>query len=291
MHRLATYLSARFSPIQFIPLALCFGFAVAVVAPALLGLGGKAGFIVSLALFLFLLRLRLFDDIKDHSHDRVHHPERPAAQGVVTQKELAIAAACVFAAEFMIALQGGLLTLVAFLCMSMYAGLLFAEAMYWDAMRRNFTSYIFIHELLLVPLFAYLFLLAGVPSEKLLSAPIAGLFLLLAANFFLLEVARKTRAPENEGTGNDSYTAQYGIAGAAFLLCATILASLLGWVSISLHFAWDIISASPVLVALLAFGVTVAFFSRRPNAARAKYLFLASCLYVAITLCLPLLLI
>ncbi|MEK7628365.1 MAG: hypothetical protein AAB421_03025 [Patescibacteria group bacterium] len=224
MQRFLLYINERFSPVQLVPLAVLFGCAIGTLGPTLAGVPIESYRIVAIisALFLFLFRLRVLDDIKDHGHDSVHHRDRPGARGIIGQRELAWTAGATIVLEAVIAYLFGLVPFIAFLVMSVYAGVLFIEALARDRIRDFFTPYIVLHELLLVPLLVYLCLLAAVPIVALATFPLLALLAFLGALFFAIEVARKLRAPQEEGTGKDTYTAQYGVRGATLLLCSTV---------------------------------------------------------------------
>lgn len=68
---------------------------------------GAAGFLGSL---LFIVRLRLYDDVKDADTDRVENPTRPIPRGLVTVRELDVAAAVVLVVEGALIASVGSLT-------------------------------------------------------------------------------------------------------------------------------------------------------------------------------------
>jgi 4-hydroxybenzoate polyprenyltransferase len=287
MHRYALYIRERFSPLQMLPLALLFGVAIGTLVPDSAGKEVEALRIVAVvvALLLFLFRLRLLDDIKDHQHDIQHHGERPGARGIVSQRELGVAAVLVAVVEGVIALQFGLHAGVAFLLMSGYSVALFLEALYHDRMRLSFTLYISIHELLLVPLLVYLFLIAGVALPNLFSGTFFLVVLYFAALFFMLEVARKLRAKDREGTGHDTYTAHYGVFGASALLasCAAVsFVALMGILLVRPTMPYGVLFFNIFL--LVTLGVYLYTFVRTQTPRAAKNLFVASAVYVASTL-------
>lgn len=66
-----------------------------------------AGFVGSL---LFIVRLRLYDDVKDADADRVENPTRPIPRGLVSVRELDVAAAIVLVVEGALIASVGSLT-------------------------------------------------------------------------------------------------------------------------------------------------------------------------------------
>lgn len=214
MSRLLEYLLDRCNPVQMGLMTICFGGAIAVLVPATFGLPAFSLGLVLLAFFLFLVRLRLVDDIKDIRHDAMYHRERPTSRGVVGVWELAVLAGVVFAAELSIAWSLGPEAFILFAIGTIYAGALFFEAVTFDFLRRYFALYIFLHEIMLVPALFYLFLVSGVSLVNLVSVPGGMLALFFTLALFQVELIRKVRAPQRESRGADTYTARYGVPAA-----------------------------------------------------------------------------
>jgi 4-hydroxybenzoate polyprenyltransferase len=117
--RVLAFLVERFPPVpQLVLMAVLFVAATAMpgilLAPDIGGTLGDveplavlAGFVASL---LFIVRLRLYDDVKDAETDRVENPTRPIPRGLVTVRELDVAAALVLVVEGMLMLTVGPLT-------------------------------------------------------------------------------------------------------------------------------------------------------------------------------------
>jgi 4-hydroxybenzoate polyprenyltransferase len=106
--RVLAFLVERFPPVpQLILMAVLFVAATLMSAVLLpesitgsLGdidpLKAVAGFVGSL---LFIVRLRLYDDVKDADADRIENPTRPIPRGLVTIRELDVAAFVVLVVE------------------------------------------------------------------------------------------------------------------------------------------------------------------------------------------------
>ncbi len=288
MRRYLYYINERFSPAQLLPLVLCFGVSVGVMTP--IALQQEPTYmnvvVVSIALSLFLLRLRLLDDIKDYAHDRAHHPERPAAQNVVTQRELAVGALMVTGVEFLIASFFGEAAILTFFVLSLYALCLFLEALWVDRLRPYFFTYIAIHEAIVLPLLVYLVFLTSSVGLADVAAPVfMAHFVQWAALFFVLEVVRKIRAPEKESTGVDTYTAQLGITGALALLMGSALVACVGLLYIAyVVLPQPFIAMGATISSLLCMGYAGWQFSCIPTPGRAKTLFVLSGVYVAAAL-------
>jgi 4-hydroxybenzoate polyprenyltransferase len=125
--RVFAFLIERFPPVpQLILMAVLFVAATLMSAVLLptsitgrLGdidpLQAVAGFVGSL---LFIIRLRLYDDVKDADTDRVENPTRPIPRGLVTIRELDVAAFVVLVVEGALIASVGQLT---FLCWAIAA--------------------------------------------------------------------------------------------------------------------------------------------------------------------------
>lgn len=117
--RVLAFLVERFPPVpQLVLMAVLFVAATlmggVMLAPAIGGSLGDidpakalAGFVGSL---LFIVRLRLYDDVKDADTDRIENPTRPIPRGLVTVRELDVAAAVVLVVEGALIASVGSLT-------------------------------------------------------------------------------------------------------------------------------------------------------------------------------------
>lgn len=232
MNKILQYFSERFPLSQYIPLTTFFGVAAAVaVQTKIFGAPKQWGRIVVaiIALLLFLLRLRIFDEFKDYEHDKEHYPDRPIPRGLVSLGEMKYLLFGVIIVEVLLSTIFGLSSFFLFALIFIYSLVMFKEFFIRKWLRNHFTTYIFLHEIVVIPLFLYLFSIQGMKIEHLTNIYFWKLSLFFGLLFFLLEVARKFRSKEDEIPSQDTYTAQYGIKGASFLLFSlTVLILFLG---------------------------------------------------------------
>jgi len=174
--------------------------------------------IAFLALFLFLLRLRLFDEIKDFEHDKIYYPDRPVSRGLISISEIKTAIWIVIILEILLSIIGGINSLLFFVIAFSYSLLMAKEFFVPKWLKSHFTVYIFSHEILLIPLYFYLFSLSGFSFKHITESNFILLTGFLFCIFFLLEVTRKMRSPKQEIKSKDTYTAQYGVLGASFFV-------------------------------------------------------------------------
>jgi 4-hydroxybenzoate polyprenyltransferase len=280
------YLHERFHPAQFtllsllIAAALVFGAAVIDASrPSL-----STVFVAALALMLFLLRLRIFDEFKDHAHDTLHYPERPLPRGLISKNELRFMLVAVFLSEIMLLFFGGYWTAPLFYAALGYSLLMYKEFFLGTWLRKRFTLYVVSHELLLIPLF--ISIASFTVSDPLLffTEKFAALLVFSGSQLFLLEVARKMRTAEHEVASRDTYTAQYGIRGAGTLLFITALFSVIGLIL----FEQLITNSTGILsligcASLLLFVIKISTFMRFPSARNASRLFHSAIFFFAIT--------
>lgn len=225
MKRWFIFIRERFPPASHLPMIVCFTLANARLGVALLGLPEEArnptlltrtliAFVVVLA---FFLRLRIFDEIKDHATDLKVNPDRPLARGLIRIREAkwVILGLCAF--EILaLALLAPMLALSHLLAMG-YSLVMYREFFIGHYLRPHLTTYAVLHTFVSV-------LIAGTVVSVVTGLPFwefsSSMWLLLLANwgyFNLFEFARKTFAPLEERANVDSYSKIFTIPGAVAL--------------------------------------------------------------------------
>jgi len=279
--RVWRYKHERFPLRQFIPLSLLLAGSASLGTQVFLHSSfydTRAFFLCTAALFLFLFRLRLFDECKDSDHDKQYYPQRPVPRGLVSLQELRSLSFFVFGLEIAVAFESGGPAYLFFLIAALYSWLMFKEFYIGDWLRHNFTAYIFSHEILLVPLFYYLYSVNGFLTSDMGKPFFVFLTVFLGGELFLLEVARKIRPKEIEIGSRDTYTAQYGILGASLLLLTIgMISSVALQISVETVFKQIPIAVavfSDGLVALLS--VSLYFFVKKQNKKSAGLVFAAA---------------
>lgn len=219
------FLSERFAPATHVPMIASFTLANASLglvllaspelnrnAPALERL--PLAFVVAVA---FFLRLRIFDEIKDHATDVVVNPDRPLARGLIRIPEAkrVILGLCVF--ELLaLCLLAPVLALSHLLAMG-YSFVMYREFFIGEHLRPHLTTYAVLHTFVSV-------LSAGTVVSVVTGLPFWGfspsMWLLLMLNwgyFNLFEFARKTFAPTEERPHVESYSKIFTVPGAVAL--------------------------------------------------------------------------
>jgi hypothetical protein len=170
------------------------------------------------ALLLFFLHLRIFDDHKDYAQDCSHFPGRVLQRGVVTLAELKVVAATAIVLELVFGALAGPAAFTAVLVVLAYSLLMLKEFFVPCWLKRHFLLYVSSH-MAIMPLLA-LTVYSFTTGRFLWQAP-AWFWLYSCVGFFVAlnwEVSRKIRAPEEEREGVDSYTKVFGTYGAAYLV-------------------------------------------------------------------------
>jgi len=274
--RMNKYLKERFHLGQFVPLSLILAGVLSVGTQIYLKQTASLSLVLisALALFIFLLRLRLFDEFKDYEHDLKHYSHRPVPRGLVSKRELGLVLIPLIILEFVTAFISGLNGLFLFVAAFIYSLLMFKEFFVTRWIKNHFTTYIFSHEILLFPLFFYLCAINGFSITSINNHFFWYLVTYAGCSMFLLEITRKVRSKDSEIASKDTYTAQYGIMGASILLLIVSFVMIVSlWkviISINLNY-------SPVLISLFFFGFfcwRLYNFNKRPVIEVSKKVFL-----------------
>ncbi len=187
----------------------------------------KVGSVAFVTCFIFFLLLRIADEFKDFADDSKYRPYRPVPRGLVTLRELAWVAAGVVGLQFIVNvwLDTGLLIPLAMTWL--YLVLMSFEFFVPAWLKRHPITYMWSH-MLIMPLIDFFatacdWIVAG------LSLPPDGLYWFLMVSFFngmVIEIGRKIRAPQDEETGVETYSALWGHkrAIAAWLLVLLLTA-------------------------------------------------------------------
>lgn len=241
--RLGAFVAERYPPPLALPLvaalAACGYFGAAAARGASPPWDGRLAAVATL-LALAFFRLRIVDDLKDATTDRVARPERPLPRGLVTADELRAAALACAGGEIAIAAALGPRTLVAYMAALAFSLLAAADFFAPGFLGRRVVAAALAHSPV-TPL------LLGVAWWAYLDAnanPGLGALMLLAWGASLgLEIGRKTLHVGAERAGVETYSSALGQRAAA-RLAASALA--VGWLGLALY----AVAAAPALASL-----------------------------------------
>jgi 4-hydroxybenzoate polyprenyltransferase len=220
------------------------------------GLPSTSSFVVAFcSSFLFFLQLRIADEFKDHEEDTLYRPYRPVPRGLVTLNELRVLGigAAVVQAALALWLQPALLLLLAVVWL--YLALMSCEFFARDWLKARPFTYMWTHMLIMPLIDGYATACEWLPTG---SAPPHGLEPFLLVSFFngiVLEIGRKTRAPQDEEDGVETYSSLWGPPKAAmsWLIALAMTALVAWWCAAQIRFEHvvSIVLGTLLLIALL----------------------------------------
>lgn len=234
-------------------------------------------FVAFVTALLFFLQLRVADEFKDFEDDARYRPYRAVPRGLVSLRELAWVGVGAGVVQLALALwlepSLAWLLLIAWAYLALMTREFFAPR--W--LNQHPIAYMTSHMVILpiVDLYATAcdWRVAG------LTFPPAGLYWFLIVSYLnglVVEIGRKTRAPADEETGVDTYSALWGTAGAARAwMLAVILTAVAAW-----RAADRIETGAPTLILLgalvMACGATAWHVARHATAGSGKAIEVAS---------------
>jgi 4-hydroxybenzoate polyprenyltransferase len=209
------YQRERFPVFAHGPLIAAFSFSAVCFSSLLRGsveLPAAGSALVAFATaFTFFLQLRIADEFKDFADDSRYRPYRPVPRGLVKLRELGVVGVAGALLQFGLAwwLQPRLLVLLAITWA--YLALMTREFFAPEWLKARPFTYMWTHMLIMPQIDFYAtgcdWMAAG------LRWPPPGLFWFLTASFFngmVIELGRKIRAPQDEETGVQTYSAVWG---------------------------------------------------------------------------------
>ena len=156
MKEIYNYAKERFPILPALLFSSLFGFAgIAHIS----GFRGNAGQIIASAamIFLFLLRIRLWDEIKDFYYDSKHHSSRPIQMGVLSLLHIKKAALVVLGIEIMIQFFLPYQAVTIFFIALLYSFLMFKNFYIKDFENKSFLLWLLSHQLIFLIYIYYIF--------------------------------------------------------------------------------------------------------------------------------------
>ena len=284
--RWRVYQAERFPVLTFAPLLAAFSFCGVCLSRLVRhdyawpsALSSLTAFV---CVFLFFLQLRFLDEFKDAEVDAKYRPERPVPRGLVSLRQIGRVFAVTVAVQLALTLWLSPKLLVLLFMVWGYMALMTVEFFVPEWIKPRLLTYMWTH-MLIMPLID--FFATGCDWLTAQTLPPAGLLLFLLVSFFnglLIELGRKTWAPEQERPGVDSYSSYCGLPRALRLFRMIMAASYLG----ALGVGWQVNFFAPTLVVmtlLLLAGLRhISRFRAEPDAAGAKKLEKFSGLWVIV---------
>ena len=287
--RLWAYLQERFPPLAYGLLIVSYYSSNQFLAESLTWPRGPLHYsLASLAggttLLLMFLHLRLFDEHKDYADDCRHYPDRILQRGLITLTNLKMLALLAIGVELALACGWAWLVspapLVAVLAALFFSLLMLKEFFIGPWLRKRLLVYAISH-MLILPLFTIV-PYSYTTGRMIWEAPGWYWFYAFVGFFvtFNWEVSRKIRVPEDELQGVDSYTKQFGLYGAAYLVLAirvvdTAMVALVGW-HLGLGFWFYFVLVALYMICLVGF-FQYRFHTSRKTARRMEHYGCGAC--------------
>ncbi len=218
--RIAAYVIERFPPLNwaaFIIIYLCCSILgqASVAGDEGITLGVREAF-GSLSSIAFFLLLRVLDEHKDYEKDMLHHPGRILMRGLITLKHLKFIGALCFlliAAFCFYADQGFGHTFVGFLIVFGWVFLMTNEFFVAEWLNKHLVIYAVSH-MLVMPLVMLWFVASALFT---LTSTVLCLGAMAFFSGFCFEFTRKTKGPEEEIVGVDTYSSLLGRQTSSFI--------------------------------------------------------------------------
>lgn len=211
----------------------------------------------SLALLLMFFHLRVIDEHKDYTRDLMVYPQRVLSRGLITLRQLRRLGFIAIALELALSFSLGWPAFAACLAILLGSWLVYKEFYLGDLLGRHLLLSAAVH-LLLMPLYC-LYVFAVATGRYPWTAP-AVVWWYAWVSYgvgFAYELARKTRAPQDERPGLITYSSVIGpVPSAVAMLVALVFSGLISlWVAGILNFGlWYHVVVAGLLIAV-ALGV------------------------------------
>ncbi|MEO1210754.1 MAG: UbiA family prenyltransferase [Cyanobacteria bacterium J06638_20] len=220
--------------------------------PQLVSLPG-AMLIAFLTLFLFFFQLRVADEFKDYADDAQFRSYRPVPRGLVSLHELGVLAIAAAVIQFGLAFSLGWGMVLLLALVWGYIWLMREEFFAPDWLKAHPVLYMLSH-MVVMPLMAlYASACFWLPAGLGLPATLGWFLLVSYCNGMVIELGRKIRAPQDEETGVETYSALWGRSNAV-----TVWLAVMGSLAIASLLAAHTIQFLPLVVLILLLLLTAA---------------------------------
>jgi 4-hydroxybenzoate polyprenyltransferase len=251
------YQRERFPLVAFIPLVAAFSFCTLSYSAMVRGQAHppslKAFVVAFLTTLLFFLQLRIADEFKDAEDDARYRPYRPVPRGLITLRELGGAAIAGGVLQLALALTLAPSLVPYLLLVWTYLELMTKEFFVPRWLRAHPTVYMWSHMLILPLIDLYGTACDWRVAGVALPAGLIPLLIVSFCNGFVVEIGRKMRAPADEETGVETYSALWGRERATAIwlgtLAVTALVAVIAAARIAFALPASVALAGLVLVA------------------------------------------
>lgn len=182
-------------------------------------------------LFCIFFHLRVFDEHKDYDDDCRHYPDRILSRGLITLRHLKILGGAAIGLELICSFVSGWPAVVAVVATVFFSWVMLHEFFIAKWLRAHFIIYAISHMLIMPLMTATIF--SFTMQRPFWEAPWL-FWAYAAADFFAFanwEISRKIRLPEDEIEGVSSYSREFGMFAAGWVVLGLrILNTALAWI-------------------------------------------------------------
>ena len=166
--------------------------------------------------FLFMLQLRMADEIKDFDKDSKAYPDRILSRGIIPLSLVRYTLFSTIALELIISGMMGTSHLLWMVVLQVWGNLMAKEFFCKEFLDRQVAINLTLHQMILPPLAIYSALPFLTPENSFLDKALVPALIFLTLLYTIYELARKTWSADRENDNADSYTRFWGIDGAVF---------------------------------------------------------------------------
>ena len=193
--------------------------------------------ITMINVFLFMLQLRMADEIKDFDKDSKAFPNRILSQGIINLDLIRGIFLSTIALELILSASMGKIHLIGMLILQVWANLMAKEFFCKNFLDRHVTLSLILHQMILPPLAIYAALPFTQDQSYFNDLAIYPALLLLTLIYTVYEMARKTWSADRENAHADSYTRFWGINGAVIVQITCTLLIIILMENMNLEFS------------------------------------------------------
>ena len=180
----------------------------------------------TICIFLFMLQLRMADEIKDFHKDSIAYPERILSQGIISLSVIRTILYATIATELALSFTMGLPHGLWMVLLQLWAFLMAKEFFFPKILESSGLLNLVLHQLVLFPLAIFAALPFIAYKANIIQLSLLSPLLYLTIHYTLYEISRKTWSSDRESPHADSYTRFWGIKGAVgsqiFLIILTL---------------------------------------------------------------------
>ncbi|MEO1160034.1 MAG: UbiA family prenyltransferase [Pseudomonadota bacterium] len=224
-------------------------------------LPGWSAYLTAFAISLILfIQLRACDEHKDGPDDHKYRPERPIPRGLVSLRTVLTIGAVLVPLAIIISLAYYPPVLVLLAVIWLWLALMTVEFFVPDWIKARPWIYLVSHMAIMPLLDLFVTGVEWLPAGYTPEPALAFFLILSFVNGCVLEIGRKTWAPENERDGVETYSGLWGVKKAANIWLATVTLSFMCLAAVGTstgHFWSTMLPASAMLAVCWYTGATM----------------------------------